>query len=90
MLHEKQFDESGEPLLCDSCDYPGRVALYIGCMVSERCHGVQRKDILLCEVCATTHLSVQHKYPDQCNDSRLHKSLAILGNMILEAIREAK
>ena len=90
LVHEHQFDEDGEPIECDSCGFPGKVAIY-NCHVSAKHHNsTPFKDCFLCEVCANTHLSNQFKYPDQCNDHLLHKSIAILGNMILEEIRNSK
>ena len=83
MEFKKQTDADGDPVECDCCGYPGRVALFPDTL----CESGAR-DWTLCEVCATTHLSIAEKYPRQCPDVHLYKSIAILGNMLLEAIRE--
>jgi len=86
MDHKKQFDRDGDPITCDCCHYPGKVAVYRDTMVSKLHHGQEQKDITFCEVCASTLLSISHKYPDQCSDPKLHQSIAYIGNMILDAI----
>lgn len=83
--YEKKFDENGEPVDCACCQYPGRLALF----ENTPCGRVNR-DLLLCEVCSQTMLSIALKYPLQCPDPNLYRSVAILGNMLLEAIRGDK
>lgn len=70
---------------CDCCSYPGEVTEYTEAM-TENGH----KTLRLCEICAGTHLAVAIKYPSQCPDIKLYKSVAQLGNMILEEIRNLK
>ena len=90
MEFKKRFSEEypDEPIECSCCNYPGRVAKFDQTMVSERHHEHNHLDIWLCEICANTHLSVAFKYPDQCPDRRLYTSIAVIGNMLLEAIRK--
>ncbi len=82
--YEKKFQD-GEPVDCDCCQYPGRVATFPNTMTHRGC-----RDLVLCEVCSQTYLSVALKYPMQCPDTQLYRSIAIIGNMLLEAIREGK
>lgn len=70
---------------CDSCGYPGRLSLF----KETRTHAGE-EDLWLCEVCSGTLLSIARKYPSQCPDQALYRSVAILGNMILEEIRNSK
>lgn len=83
MEFSKRFDDDGEPIECECCHYPGRLETFPGTMT----HRGQR-DLVLCEVCANTYLSIAEKYPNQCPDGQLYRSVAVLGNMLLEAIRE--
>lgn len=87
MEFEKRTDDAGESVACDSCQYPGRLAMFPKTMVSKELHGAAYKDMWLCEVCAKTHLSVAAKFPRQCSDPRLYQSIAQLGNLLLDAIR---
>lgn len=83
MEFEKRTDADGEAVECDCCQYEGRVADFPKTLCAS---GL--RDLVLCEVCATTYLSIAEKYPNQCSDPQLYKSIAVLGNMLLEAIRE--
>lgn len=44
------------------------------------------RDKRLCIVCSSTYFSHAVMYPETCPDTRLYRSLAALGNMILDAI----
>lgn len=83
MEFQKRTDDDGHAVECDCCHYEGRVADF-----PQTLCGSGRRDLVLCEVCATTYLSIATKYPNQCSDPQLYKSIAVLGNMLLEAIRE--
>lgn len=87
LIHKYRLDEDSEPIECDSCGFPGKVALY-HCHVSASHHQTPYKDCFFCEVCANTFIANQFKYPEQCSNHELQKSIAILGNMILEEIRK--
>lgn len=78
----KAFDAEGEPVECDCCHYPGRVSMFKDTMCASGTF-----DLVLCEVCSQSYLSVALKYPLQCPDTKLYQSVAVLGNMLLEAIR---
>jgi len=80
--HRFNPEHPDEAIECDSCDYPGRVSLF------ENTHTeAGDRDLWLCEVCANTLLSIATKYPHQFRDSVLYRSIAMLGNMLLEEIR---
>lgn len=83
---EKRFnpDYPEEAIDCDCCCYPGRLKLFKDTPVE----GMNKRDLWLCEVCSSTFLSKARKYPQQCSDIDLYKSIAMLGNMLLEEIRE--
>ncbi len=77
--------QDGEKVECDCCHYPGRVAEFPNTLTDRgRC------DLVLCEVCSQTHLSLARKYPLQCSDAQLYRSIGFIANMLLEAIREGK
>lgn len=83
--YENRVDDNGEPQECDCCSFPGRLHEFKAMMV----HGGQ-EDLWLCEVCSQTYLSVARKYPAQCPDVQLYKSIAIIANMLLEEIRKTQ
>ncbi len=87
LIHKYRLDEDSEPIECDSCGFPGKVALY-HCHVSASHHQTPYKDCFFCEVCANTFIANQFKYPEQCSNHERQKSIAILGNMILEEVRK--
>lgn len=82
MKYEKLFASDGEPVECACCQYPGRVALF-----EKTPCGRETYDLFLCEVCSQTMLSIALKYPLQCPDPNLYRSIAVIGNMLLGAIR---
>lgn len=70
---------------CEACGYETELSLFPDWHTE---HG--REDVWLCEVCANTHLGKVRTYPSQVPDTQLYRSIAILGNMILDAIKEQK
>lgn len=81
--YAKMFHADGEPVECECCNYPGRVSVFPNTPYADG----QSRDFTLCEVCSQTYLSIAVKYPRQCPDSQLYRSIAVIGNMLLEAIR---
>lgn len=80
--YEKLFASDGEPVECACCQYHGRVALF-----KKTPCGRETRDLFLCEVCSKTMLSIALKYPLQCPDPNLYRSVAVIANMLLAAIR---
>lgn len=81
--YEKQEGyDPGTWMPCDCCDYPGRLSLFKDMPTSA---GYQ--DLWLCEICSQSHISKAIKCPDQCSDPKLYQSVAVIGNIILDAIR---
>lgn len=82
MSYQKRVDKKGDPIICACCSFEGRVELF-------QSHRTSRglEDFYLCEICAQTHLAIAYTYPEQCHDSNLYKSIAVLGNIILEELR---
>lgn len=81
---KKRKTEDGDEMECDCCSYPGRLSFF----PDTSTEGSQTSDLWLCEVCSGTLLSVAEKFPRQCQDPVLYKSIAMLGNILLDAIRE--
>jgi len=81
--YRKRRAEGGDPMECDSCHYPGRLAYFRNVIIE----GGKEVNLWLCEVCSQTHLSQARTFPSQCPDCRLYESIAALGNILLEAIR---
>ena len=79
---ENLKDENGCARHCDCCEYYAPLKRFEDMRTS---HGI--RDLWLCEICASTHLSVAVVYPDQCPDPYLHKAAGWIGNHLLAAIR---
>lgn len=72
---------------CQECDCCGcEVPLKDFRRPPRQAHMKPLPDARLCKVCSSTWFSHAVMYPDQCPDARLHRSIAAIGNMILDAI----
>jgi len=78
---KKQFADDG-PVECFACKYPGDVAEFKN-MDTE--YG--KKDLILCEFCATTHLGTSFSFPFD-KDRQLHQSIGWIANRLLDEIRK--
>jgi hypothetical protein len=72
-----------EEQLCESCEFP------TGCEEYE--HG-EDEHYMLCDICASTHLSSPVWYPRLFNDNekKLFQSMGWLGNMLKSEIRRSR
>lgn len=78
-----RYDACGNRKGCDCCGYPGLLNDAESTMTD-----AGSRDLAFCEVCSNTYLSIARTYPEQCQDGRLYRSIAIIANMLLEEIRK--
>lgn len=81
MDYEILRDEHGEQLTCDSCGYPAPIRATK--------FGQPPVEMVLCEVCSSTHLGTIHAYYQLYTDEsrKLAKSISWIANMLRDEIR---
>ena len=67
---------------CACCGYCTQVSRFPGNGGGE--------DLWLCEICSSTRLSMSVRYPGQCVDIHLNRSVGWIANKILDEIRHTR
>jgi hypothetical protein len=73
---------------CQCCEYETDLTAY-SAEVGPAPHLRVRREIWLCEVCASTPLSQAYERPDTVEDPGLYRALGWIANRILKEIRRA-
>lgn len=68
---------------CDCCEYETEVRSY---KVTNQFGSLTEH--WFCEICANTYLATAVASPEKCPDDRLYKSVAYIGNLILDEIKK--
>lgn len=85
--YSKRTNEDGEAIECQCCNYWAATADF-NCDY-QRSTG-ERKNFVFCKICSNTMLSLAVKYPSQCQDPGLYKSIGWIGNYLADLIRDTQ
>lgn len=84
-IKRKLPDDPEVDVVCYSCHYPAQVAIFEGVDTEDG-----KKDIALCEVCASTHIGTTYCYPSRHGGRYAFQSLGWIANKILDEIRNPR